>query len=88
MATKTGAELKLVLLGDANEMENTADYTMNVDAIDVRVSFPYSISSPEPPDTGERSVGRVVRLTAAEMAAGLDAGQRQALLDLVASKIV
>ena len=87
MATMTGAELKLMLLGDANDMVNGDDYTMDI--IDIRVStkFEYSIDSPVPPDTGERQIGRVISLTAAEIAAGLDAGQRTALINLVISKL-
>ena len=87
MATKTGAELKLSMLGDANELVNNDDYTMDVVDINVRVKFDYSIADPTPPDTGERSIGKVVRLTAAEIASGLTADQKTALLNLVASKI-
>jgi hypothetical protein len=87
MASKTGAELKLMLLGDANEMVNGDDYTMNIVDIRVAVTFPYTVADPEPGDDGNRQVGRVVSLTAAEIAAGLTAEQRTALLDLVASKI-
>jgi len=87
MATKTGAELLAALLGDAAELEDATDYTMDVVEIAVRVKFDYTIANPVEPDTGERQVGRVVRVTPAEMASGLTATQRTALLDLVASKI-
>lgn len=87
MATKTGAELKLMLLGDASELVNATAYQMDIVDIRVAVKFDYSIASPVAPDTGERQVGKVVSLTAAEMAAGLTSEQRTALLDLVASKV-
>ena len=85
--TKTGAELKLMLLGDANDMANGDDYTMEIADIRVGVGFSYSIADPVAPDDGVRTVGRVVRLTAGEIAAGLTSAQRTALLTLIASKL-
>lgn len=87
MATKTGADLQASLLGDASELEGATAYTMDVVDIAVRVKFDYTIASPPQGDDGTRQIGRVVRLTPAEMAAGLTSAQRQAVQDLVASKI-
>jgi hypothetical protein len=87
MATKTGTELKLMLLGDANEMVNGDDYTMDIADIRVGVRFAYAIADPVEPDDGLRAVGRVVTLSAGEIASGLTALQRTALLNLVASKL-
>lgn len=88
MASKTGAELKLMLLGDANAMVNATNYTMELaGSVRVPVRFSYTVPDPSPPDDGSRQISRVVDLTVAEIAAGLTAEQRTALLNLVASKL-
>jgi hypothetical protein len=84
---KTGAELNALLLGDAQHLELATDYPMSVDSIRVGVSFPFADPTAVEPDDGARTINRVVTVTPAEMAAGLDVTQRQALLELVASKL-
>lgn len=87
MATKTGAELKQTLLGDAEELKDATKYDMDVVDIAVRVKFDYTISDAILPDTGERSVGKVVRLTDSELSAGLTSEEYTSLLNLIASKV-
>ena len=88
MASKTGAELKTMLHGDATHLEDGTAYPMALAGnLRVPVTFNYTIPDPVEPDDGNRQIGRVIELSVAEVAAGLTAAQRTALLNLVASKI-
>jgi len=86
MATKTGDELQASLLGDAAELDGATAYTMDVVDIRFGVKFDYTIPNPVAPDTGERQIGRVVKVTPAQLNSILDATARNALLNYLASQ--
>lgn len=86
MASRTGEQLKESILGDANELEDASNYTMDVVEIRFTVKYDYTISSPTPPDTGERQIGRVIQMTPAQLSSILSVEQRNTLLNYLATQ--
>lgn len=81
MATKTAEELGDSMLGELGKLDPATVLTMYPIDATVRVRFPFTT------DTGDHASIKAVTLKPAELAAGLTVEQRNALLDLVASKI-
>ncbi len=83
----TGTEIKTKLLGDAVVLKDATEYGLKVQDIKVSVVYEYDVTPVDAQDNGKRTFPATVRLTASELSASLTKAQRQALVDLVESRI-
>ncbi len=84
----TGSQLKAHTVGEATAMDDGTSFDPDVLNIRVLVRYgPYMVTPINADDSGERYVMKTVNLKKADFS-GLTAAQKQALLNLVESKIV
>lgn len=83
--SKTGTELKALLVGEATGLGDATVYTPEA-KLRVTLQYPYNIGPQGPGDDGDRVVGKVVYLDASDFTS-LTSVQRNAIIALAESKL-